>query len=133
MTDVAPHLTAGFLRTRRSAAIAGIIFGVVLLAAMIMALTAERSDRQRSETRGAGGLSEAKLFDHLETDSAGSWLGSLSRADRCPRAAAYGSTSTCLAAVLLRARPGGQRPSIDLGWLWRVVSIFRPEIFEGLR
>jgi hypothetical protein len=76
MTDVAPHLTAGFLRTRRSAAIAGIIFGVVLLAAMIMALTAERSDRQRSETRGAGRLSEAKLFDHLETDSAGllAWL-----------------------------------------------------------
>ena len=36
MTDVAPHLTAGFWRTRRSAAIAGIIFGVLLLAAMIM-------------------------------------------------------------------------------------------------
>jgi hypothetical protein len=76
MTDVAPHLTAGFWRTRRSAAIAGIIFGVLLVAAMIMALTAERSDRQRSETRGAGRLSEAKLFDHLETDSAGllAWL-----------------------------------------------------------
>jgi hypothetical protein len=29
MTDVAPHLTAGFWRTRRSAAIAGIIFGVL--------------------------------------------------------------------------------------------------------
>ena len=36
MTDGAPHLTAGFWRTRRSAAIAGIIFGVLLLAAMIM-------------------------------------------------------------------------------------------------
>jgi hypothetical protein len=36
MTDVAPHLTGGFWRTRRSAAIAGIIFGVLLLAAMIM-------------------------------------------------------------------------------------------------
>jgi hypothetical protein len=36
MTDVAPHLTAGFWRTRRSAAIAGIIFGLLLLAAMIM-------------------------------------------------------------------------------------------------
>ena len=36
MTDVAPHLRAGFWRTRRSAAIAGIIFGVLLLAAMIM-------------------------------------------------------------------------------------------------
>jgi hypothetical protein len=36
MTDVAPHLTAGFWRTRRSAAVAGIIFGVLLLAAMIM-------------------------------------------------------------------------------------------------
>ena len=36
MTDRAPHLTAGFWRTRRSAAIAGIVFGVLLLAAMIM-------------------------------------------------------------------------------------------------
>ena len=36
MTDVAPHLTAGFWRTRCSAAIAGIIFGVLLLVAMIM-------------------------------------------------------------------------------------------------
>jgi hypothetical protein len=36
MTDGAPHLTAGFWRTRRSAAIAGIVFGVLLLAAMIM-------------------------------------------------------------------------------------------------
>jgi heme/copper-type cytochrome/quinol oxidase subunit 2 len=36
MTDAAPHLMAGFWRTRRSAAIAGIIFGVLLLAAMIM-------------------------------------------------------------------------------------------------
>jgi hypothetical protein len=36
MTAVAPHLTAGFWRTRRSAAIAGIVFGVLLLAAMIM-------------------------------------------------------------------------------------------------
>ena len=30
MTDGAPHLMAGFWRTRRSAAIAGIIFGVLL-------------------------------------------------------------------------------------------------------
>jgi hypothetical protein len=35
MTDAAPHLTASFWRTRRSA-MAGIIFGVLLLAAMIM-------------------------------------------------------------------------------------------------
>jgi heme/copper-type cytochrome/quinol oxidase subunit 2 len=36
MTDAAAHPTASFWRTRRSAAIAGIIFGVLLLAAMIM-------------------------------------------------------------------------------------------------
>jgi hypothetical protein len=36
MTDGAPHLMAGFWRTRRSAAIAGIVFGVLLLAAMTM-------------------------------------------------------------------------------------------------
>ena len=36
MTDGAPHLTAGFWRTRRSAAIAGIVFGVVLLVGMTM-------------------------------------------------------------------------------------------------
>jgi hypothetical protein len=36
MTDAAPHLTASFWRTRRSAAMAGIVFGVLLLAAMIM-------------------------------------------------------------------------------------------------
>ncbi|HEY9471033.1 MAG TPA: hypothetical protein VIQ76_15620, partial [Propionibacteriaceae bacterium] len=37
MTAGAPVLTAGFWRTRRSAAIAGIVFAVLLLAAMTMA------------------------------------------------------------------------------------------------
>jgi len=37
MTADAPVLTAGFWRTRRSAAIAGIVFAVLLLAAMTMA------------------------------------------------------------------------------------------------
>jgi hypothetical protein len=36
MTDGTPHLTASFWRTRRSAAIAGIVFGMLLLAAMTM-------------------------------------------------------------------------------------------------
>jgi hypothetical protein len=33
---------------------------------------------------------------------------------------------------LRQARPVRQRPSVDLGWLGRVVSILRPETFEGL-
>lgn len=37
MTADAPVLTAGFWRTLRSAAIAGIVFAVLLLAAMTMA------------------------------------------------------------------------------------------------
>jgi hypothetical protein len=36
MTTETPMLTAGFWRTRRSAAIAGILFGVLLLTAMAM-------------------------------------------------------------------------------------------------
>ena len=32
---------------------------------------------------------------------------------------------------LLQVRPGWRRPSVDLGWLGRVVWIFRPETFEG--
>ena len=36
MSTSAPILTAGFWRTRRSAAVAGIVFGVLLLTAMVM-------------------------------------------------------------------------------------------------
>ena len=36
MNAAAPVLTAGFWRTRRAAAVAGILFGVLLLAAMTM-------------------------------------------------------------------------------------------------
>ena len=36
MSTTAPILTAGFWRTRRAAAVAGIAFGVLLLTAMTM-------------------------------------------------------------------------------------------------
>jgi hypothetical protein len=41
-----------------------------------VALMAERSDRQRSQTRGARQAERSEAFDHLETDSAGllAWL-----------------------------------------------------------
>ena len=90
MTDVAPHLTAGFWRTRRSAAIAGIIFGVLLLAAMIMLRIA---------------LSEGSL-QMLQADTQRRTLsGSVSVWCRSPGSPSYGSLVLC-ASSSARSRIG---------------------------
>jgi hypothetical protein len=44
----APHLTAAFWRSRRSAAIAGIVFGVLLLVALTMLRIALSADSLQS-------------------------------------------------------------------------------------
>ena len=48
MSTTAPVLTAGFWRTRRAAAIAGIVFGVLLLTAMTMVRLAMSDDAYES-------------------------------------------------------------------------------------
>src|SRR5215216_1364699 len=54
VTVRAPHLTAAFWRSRRSAAIAGIVFGVLLLVALTMlriALSADSLQSLRTDTQ----------------------------------------------------------------------------------
>ena len=59
VTVRAPHLTAAFWRSRRSAAIAGIVFGVLLLVALTMLRIApsQRTACSRCERIRSGVLS----------------------------------------------------------------------------
>jgi hypothetical protein len=110
VTVGAPILTAGFWRTRRSAALAGIVFAVLLLAAMTMARLALAEDSLQTLQADAQRRALIRLSIGLVPFAGiaflwfiGVWYASswarlrIGCSPRCSWAAGYSSWPCCLA------------------------------------